>query len=214
MGVPSESSENEIEVEAYEWLRAHLGGFLRFDGERVAIKIAPMPDGSFVAPVMVAMLMAADTVLELPDDGDDELHLMVSLERFEERDDQLGRTDRWRAYHGAPQDVNWASIVIDASKFRGFFVDGEVFTRPNPIAHIASALCLEINASHRDDVRRAIYGQYKADAISPTVVSVDPWGFDVRRDHDVMRLRVAKGEANQIGNKESAIAALIAIATQ
>ncbi len=210
MEVPSESSENEIEVEAYEWLRAHLAGFLRFDGERVAIKIAPMPDGSFVAPVMVAMLMAADTILELPDDGENDLHLMVSLERFEEREDPSGRADRWRTYHGAPQDVNWASIVIDASKFHGYFVDGEVFTRPNPLAHLENAICREINASHRDDVRRAIFGQYKADATAPTVVSVDPWGFDVRREHDVLRLRTPEGHA--ITDRASAIATIDAIA--
>jgi hypothetical protein len=101
-----------IEEKGYQWMRGHLSGFIRFDGERVAIKIAPIPDGRFVAPVMVAMLMAADTVMELPDDGDTDLHLMMSLEKFDERTDQTGSADRWRTYHGDPPDVNWAWITL------------------------------------------------------------------------------------------------------
>ncbi len=177
-----------IEQDAYQWLRGHLAGFLRFDGERIALKIAPMPDGTFVAPVMVAMLMAADIVLELPDDGENDLHLMVSLEKFDERDDTNGCADRWRTYHGDPPDVNWARITIDAVKFRGYFIDGEVFVRPNALGLEESPICRMINRTKRDTVRAAIFEQFHADAENPLVVSVDAGGFDVRRQFDVLRL--------------------------
>ena len=70
--------------EAYGFLRAHLSGRIRFDGERVEIRVAPAPDGTLVAPVMVAMLRSVDTVLELPDDGDDGIQLQVTLAQSEE----------------------------------------------------------------------------------------------------------------------------------
>lgn len=205
---PRESVE-EVEVAAYAWLRSHLAGFLRFDGERVALKVAPLPDGYLVAPVMVAMGMAADTVLELPDDGDDDLHLMVSLERFNEREDTNGWSDRWRAYHGDPPDVNWARIVIDASKFRGYFIDGDVYIRPNPLAAMESAICRKINSSLRDSVKSAIFAQLATDCLEPTVVGVDPLGFDVRRQFDVLRLCAPEGQP--IRDEASAIACLEAL---
>ena len=73
-----------IAEEAYEFLRAHLMGRIRFDGDRVDIKVAPTPSGHLVASVMVSMLRSVDVVLELPDDGDDSLELQVTLEQIEE----------------------------------------------------------------------------------------------------------------------------------
>ena len=192
-------------------MRGHLGGFIRFDGERVAIKIAPLNDGRFVAPVMVAMLMAADTVMELPDDGDGDLHLMMSLEKFDERSDPDGCADRWRTYHGDPSDVNWAWVTVDAAKFHGFFIDGEVFARPNGLADTEAGICRTINATHRDLVRAAIFEQFRTDATSPLVVGVDATGFDVRRQFDVLRLTAPDG--NVICDPTSAIHALNALAT-
>ena len=199
-----------IEQDAYQWLRGHLGGFLRFDGERIAIKIAPMADGTFVAPVMVAMLMAADTVLELPDDGEDDLHLMVSLEKFDERDDTSGCADRWRTYHGDPPDVNWARITIDAVKFHGHFIDGEVFVRPNALGTQESPICRAINRTKRDLVRTAIFQQFRADAEDPLVVGVDADGFDVRRQFDILRLRTPTDGV--VSDEASALKALESLA--
>lgn len=203
-------SDSDIETNAYHWMRGHLGGFIRFDGERVALKIAPLPDGRFVAPVMVAMQIAADTVLELPDDGDTDLHLMVSLEKFDERNDANGCADRWRTYHGDPPDVNWAWITVDAAKFHGYFIDGEVFHRPNTLASSESALCRTINQSMRDAVRAAIYAQFRTDATDPIVVGIDPDGFDVRRQFDVLRLNTPTGFV--ISDESTAVATLIALA--
>lgn len=205
---PRESVE-EVELAAYAWLRSHLSGYIRFDGERVAIKVAPLPDGHLVAPVMVAMTMAADTVLELPDDGEEDLHLMVSLERFDERTDTHGWADRWRVYHGDPPDVNWARVVIDASKFRGYFVDGEVLMRANPLAAVEAAICRKTNATMRESVKSAIFAQFRADCTDPTVVGVDPTGFDVRRQFDVLRLAAPAGTV--IRDEASALECLRAL---
>jgi hypothetical protein len=182
-------SENaEIEESAYAWLRGHLAGFIRFDSERVAIRIAPLPDGRFAAPVMVAMLLAGEVVIELPDDGEDDLHLMVSLTQFHDRGDDGRAADRWRAYHGDPPDVNWAFIEIDAAKFRGYFIDGEVFRRTNPISADEPAICRALNAGDRDLLRRAIDAVFRIDAADPVVVGADGIGIDARRQFDVVRL--------------------------
>ncbi|NBX35844.1 MAG: hypothetical protein EBR10_01285 [Planctomycetes bacterium] len=193
-------SENaEIEESAYGWLRGHLAGFIRFDGERVAIRIAPLPDGRFVAPVMVAMLMAGEVVIELPDDGEEDLHLMVSLAQFHDRGEDGRAADRWRAYHGDPPDVNWAFMEVDAAKFRGYFIDGEVFRRPNPLGSEETAICKSLNAGDRDLLRRAIDAAFRIDAADPLVVGADGSGIDVRRQFDVVRLALAEPFTDAVG---------------
>jgi hypothetical protein len=91
---------DEIAEEAYRFLRAHLSGRIRFDGERVEIRVAPTPDGNLVAPVMVAMLRAVDVAIELPDDSDESLVLQVTLEQITEEGPDGALCDRWCFYHG------------------------------------------------------------------------------------------------------------------
>lgn len=172
--------------DAYQWLHAHLRGFLRFDGERAAIAVAPLPDGALVAPVMVAMLIATDTVLELPDDGDESMHLMVTLEEIP--DGGGAAADRWRIWHGTPEDVNWARITIDAGRFRGMYLDGTVLMRANPLAAEEARACRTANESARDALRGLVRETLGVDAERPTLVGVDPWGLSIRRLHDVVRV--------------------------
>ena len=100
-----------IAEEAYEFLRAHLMGRIRFDGDRVDIKVAPTPSGHLVASVMVSMLRSVDVVLELPDDGDDSLELQVTLEQIEENGPDGALCDRWCIYHGEAPDVRPGRIL-------------------------------------------------------------------------------------------------------
>lgn len=202
-------SENAaIEESAYGWLRGHLAGFIRFDGERVAFRIAPLPDGRFVAPVMVAMLLSGEVVIELPDDGENDLHLMVSLTQFYDRGEDGRAADRWRGYHGDPPDVNWAFIEVDAAKFRGYFIDGEVFRRPNPILADEPTICRALNAGDRDLLRRAIDAAFRIDAADPLVVGADGSGIDVRRQFDVVRLALPTPFTDAAG-AEAALRTLI-----
>ena len=131
------------------FLHANLRGHIRFDGERVPIKVIVAPDGRIVAPVMEAMLRSVEVVLELPDDGDDGLQLMVTLERLDPEGEHAGLCDRWRAYHGDPDDVRWALMQVDASRFREWFVDGEALTEANPLAKDEPALLRALNAQPR-----------------------------------------------------------------
>ena len=95
-------------IDACRYLRAHLTGLISFDGEFVPIKVVPTPDGALVAPVMVAMLRTFDNALFLPDEGEDAMHMQVTLEEIHDRADDAALCDRWRIYHGEPEDVRWS----------------------------------------------------------------------------------------------------------
>ena len=178
----------EIADEAYQFMRAHLHGKIRFGEDRVDIRVAPTPSGHLVASVMVAMLRSVDTVLELPDDSDDALVLQVTLEQIDERGPDGAMCDRWCIYHGEPPDVRWARMQIDAARFKGYFIDGQALMRENPFASQEAALCKELNSSCQEQVIRAARASGEHLLVDPKVVGVDPWGIDARAQLGIARI--------------------------
>ncbi len=173
--------------EAYDYLRGHLVGRIRFGQDRLEMRVAPSPDGTLVASVMVAMLRSVDTVLELPDDSDDSLELQVTLEELDEHGPFAALCDRWCIYHGEPPDVRWARMLIDAGRYKGHFIDGVGLSRANPFAEQEVALCKEINTKHAALLAPAAFAAGGHKLSSPRVVGVDPWGFDIRGQLGVIR---------------------------
>ncbi len=190
---------------AFQFMRSNLSGHIAFDGDRRTIKVAPLPDGRLVAPVMVAMLRSTDVVVELPDDGDDSLQLTVTLEGLDPNGTDGFACDRWRIYHGDPPDVRWALLSIDAGRYRGWFIDGPALMRENPLAACEPAICRDANLELAT-LKRAIHKVVGSDPPSALLVGADPWGFDVRRHVDVVRLRMKDGVT--ISDERSAMAAL------
>jgi len=184
----SHPSEDRIVSDAREWLRGHLSGYIRFDGERTPIRIVIAPDGSIVTPAMVAMLISTDVVLELPNDDDESMHLMVTLEKFDENGSHGALADRWRIYHGDPPDVNWARCTVDAVRFAGYFVDGDALMAPNPLAAGEAAACREINRGDRATLAAAARACGGHELADPRVVGIDPGGCDIRSDFGVVRV--------------------------
>ena len=188
------ANEHGFIVEAQQYLRTHLGGILGFDGEYVPIKLVVAPDGALVAPVMVAMLRSFDVTLFLPDEGDDSMHMQVTLEEFGEKGERDGvpngaLCDRWRIYHGEPEDVRWARVSIDAARFQGRMFDGLALMVPNPLAGIEPGVCRRVNAEFREALRAAAAANAGLEIEDPRLVGVDPLGFDVRGRFDVVRSR-------------------------
>ena len=175
-------------IDACRYLRAHLTGLISFDGEFVPIKLVIAPDGVLVAPVMVAMLRSFDIALFLPDEGEDSMHMQVTLEEISEKGEQAALCDRWRIYHGEPEDVRWARITIDAAKFRGLMFDGLALMRPNPLADVEAKLCRRINDEMRETLKAAVASVAGLEVEDPRLVGVDALGFDVRGRFDVVRL--------------------------
>ena len=180
--------EQQAAEDAYRFLRSHTTGDLRFDERFRLLRYVIGPNGRLVAPVMPAMLEANDTALFVPEDVDDALELLVSLTEFEP-DGPLGAlTDRWRIYHGDPEDLQWASIQLDAARFQDHVVDGEALVQTNPLAEDEARLCRQINDNHRAELRRVCRIIVHAEVENPMLVGVDRLGFDVRRRFDVLRV--------------------------
>jgi len=173
---------------AYRRLRAHTTGELRFDEHLRKLKYVIAPSGRLVAPVMVAMLQSADAVLFVPECIEDSLEVQLTLEQFEERGDNGALTDRWRIYHGEPQDVNWAFIDIDAVRNGPAVIDGDALMQENPLAAEEPALCMMMNTEHRDDLRRMCLAYSRINIQYPVMVGIDPLGIDVRGRFDVTRV--------------------------
>lgn len=195
---------NDAILTARGFLRAHLSGTIAFDGEFVPIKIVVAPDGTLIAPVMVAMLRTFDNALFVPDEGDDAMHLHITLEEIHDRGDEAALCDRWRIYHGEPEDVRWARISIDAARFRGFMFDGTALMEPNALAAVEAKICREVNGSMADVLKAAVAAIVGLEIESPRLVGVDPLGFDVRGRFDVVRLPADP----PIADEEDAVAAL------
>ena len=175
-------------IEAREFLRAHLSGSIGFDGDFVPLKIVVAPDGALIAPVMVAMLRSFDITLFLPDEGEDSMQLQVTIEEIFDKGETAALCDRWRIYHGEPEDVRWARFMIDAAKFDGRMYDGLVLMEPNRLADIEAGICKRVNAEMRDALRNACKFIAKVDIEDPRLVGIDPFGFDVRGRFDIIRL--------------------------
>jgi hypothetical protein len=199
-------------ADACRHLRANLVGILRFDDEALPIRFVVAPDGRLVVSAMVAMLRSGDVSLAIPDEGEESLELMLSLEEFSESGPLAGLADRWRIHHGEPPDVRWAVGGIDAGRFRGYFIDGEAFELSNPLAAEEAAICSEANASLRPQLRAAALAEARRrnrppaewGLDAPTLVGADPGGFDLRGAYGILRI---ESDAAMTG-RESAIAEL------
>jgi hypothetical protein len=181
-------SEAEIITGARAFLRANLTGTIGFDDEFIPIKVVIAPDGHLVAPVMVAMLRAFDVVIFLPAEDDSAMQLQVTLEEIQDKGEHAALCDRWRIYHGEPEDVRWARISIDAAKFDGRMFDGLALMEPNALAAAEPGICRKVNADMRDVLRKACLRVAEVEIEDPRLVGVDPLGFDVRGRFDVVRL--------------------------
>ena len=181
-------SDAEVIIRALAFLRGHTRGDLRFQEHMRPIKYVTLPDGRLAMPVMVAMLDAVDTVLFVPEFVDDAMELMVTLEPFDEHSANGAAADRWRIYHGEPEDVRWAFGHIDAAKFQGMVIDGTAMMVANPLAADVAKICKRMNADHVDDLRRMCDCFANFTLEKPVMVGIDPLGLDVRAAFDVVRV--------------------------
>ena len=182
----------EDALEALAFLRGHLAGTIRFDGDFVPIKIVIAPDGRLVAPVMVAMIRSVDCTLFMPgepiDEDDLAIQLQVEIEQFDESGPHGALADRWRIYHGDPPDVNWATFTIDAGKMQKLFVSGEALQVANALAADEAAICRDVNQDKTDRLCKAAKEASGITLDTAILVGVDLLGFDVRGRFDVVRI--------------------------
>ncbi len=194
--------------EAHGFLRSHTIGDLRFDGQCLPLKYVVGPDGRLVTPLAYAMLHCDDAVLCVPCDDDDALEIQVTPAALDAEGPDGGLTDRWRIYHGDPPQKHWARLGIDAARFRRCVIDGTDLVRANPLAADEPRLCREINRDHAAALRHFCTQAAGLDVEAPTLVGVDPLGFDVRRRFDVVRAPAP----NPMTGPDEVLATLVATA--
>lgn len=183
--------------QALKMLHSWTTGVLRFDEIVRPVRYVIAPDGRLVIPAMVAMLSTLDTALHIPDEDPDGLQLLVELHELDADGPEGALTDRWRIYHGEPEDLRWAVLDIDFGRFRGASIDGEAMVVPNALADAEPKLCALINGHHADALGRLVSDTLQITASQPVLVGVDPDGLDVRADHGVVRLDLVLGNDAQ-----------------
>jgi len=173
---------------AFAFLRGHFTGELQFDENLRPIQYIIAPDGRMVASVMVAMLQSIDTMVYVPECVDGSMEVQVTLEQFDESGKLGHLADRWRIYHGEPQDVRWAFLDVDAARYAETIIDGTAFLRPNPLAKVEAHLCWEINRQRAADLLAICRHFAHTKEAHPIMVGIDPLGIDIRRTFDVIRI--------------------------
>lgn len=201
------SDANSVIDKAWAFLRGHTRADLRFDEHMRPVKYVIAPDGRPAAPVMVAMLQAMDGVLFIPEYVDDAMELQVTIVQFEERGADAAVADRWRIYHGEPDDVRWAYLKVDAARFTGMVIDGDALERPNTLANDEARICRELN--QKIDLLRRLCEHYGTMRVEqPVMVGIDPLGIDLRARFDVVRVPASR----PMRNAEDAISILTEMA--
>ena len=166
-------------------LRAGFRGTLQFDEHFVPLRYVIDPGaGRLAAPVMVAMLTASETILFVPEEAESALQCLVTLEAIGE---DHAAADRWRIYHGEPEDVRWAILWLDMAKLDGVVLDGDALMTPNPLADAEPALCRLLNQD-KPALTRLAAARGGMEIESPACVGVDPAGLDVRARFDIVRV--------------------------
>jgi hypothetical protein len=188
MSPPVEPNSADADAQALEHalrvFTADLEGRLRFDEQAATIKYVVEPrEGRMVLSVPVAVFFAAELVLDVPEESDDALQLLLTVEECGES----AATDRWQAYHGQPEHVRWALGWVDGAKHGAWVFDGDAFALPHPFAAEESVLCRVLNA---DKARLAAICQRHAGVVvpDPVCVGVDPRGVHVRARFGVVRV--------------------------
>lgn len=182
--MPSEATQLN---QAQNFIRSHSKGELNFDDNIQPLGYIISPDGRLIAPVMAAMLHSIQTVLSIPDEGDPDLAMLLTLEELPAAEQRGSLPDRWRIYHGDPPDVNWAYLNIEMARLSEFVLDGEAFDLSNPLSDQEASAVKAINQNPAM-IQRVCLALLKVDIDAPVMVGLDPAGFDVRGTFSVFRI--------------------------
>ena len=183
-----EYNEQEVASVAWGFLRSNSTCTLRFGENMQDMSYVIAPSGELVISAMVAMLQPCDTIMYVPDYGDDCMEMHVSLEQFSEEGADGFLADRWQVYHGEPPDMQWAKVNIDAARFHEMFIDGEYLQQENSLQEAEASLCKALNTSHLEQVKAMCMTVANVELHDPVVVGVDSLGIDLRATFGIVRV--------------------------
>lgn len=142
-------------------------------------------DASIVLPAPEAIDLVDDLVLYVPDDGFNEMALLVSAAPHLEALDES--RDRYLAYHGRSEWACWARCRVDSAKWGGVIYEGAALLDPNRLASAEPALCKRLNAD-RETLATLTAMMTRVRPESPLCVGVDHLGMDVRTKVGIIRV--------------------------
>ena len=172
---------------AQDLIRSHFKGELNFDDNIERLGYIISPEGRLVAPVMVAMLHSVQTVLSIPDEGEPDIAMLLTLEELSPAEKNGALPDHWRIYHGDPPDVNWAFLNIDMARMGEYILDGEALKLSNPLADQQAPVLRTMNQDPHL-IRRICHEVLTVQIDAPVMVGFDPEGFDIRGTFEVFRI--------------------------
>lgn len=184
---PDGASEGpDFAGEARRQVRRYVRGVLRLKDA-----ILPTPfvvdgrDGSIVFPCDHEDAVGTGVVLYVPDDGFDEMGLLLDAEPFPARFDEV--KDRHQAYHGSAEALDWVRCRVDSAKWRGGVIPGQELIGANPLRPVEPGLCRVLNED-RDRLAEVTALLTGVRPESGVCVGVDPIGMDVRTRVGVIRV--------------------------
>ena len=150
--------------------------------------------GRLVFPVGSYAFEAEQTVLWVPEERNDAMQVLVTLEEID--GSICESADRWRIYHGDVTEPYWAQAEIIAVRFGPIVADGDEIDLSNPIAADEPGLCKRYNAD-RESLGRLAHAFDPRSSGPGTLVGVDALGIDIRTAYDI--IRVPFGERQSTG---------------
>lgn len=173
-------------VEARKHVRRFRRGVIRMGDEICQSSfVIDGRDGRIVMPCDEDLSGADDLVLYVPDDGFNEMALLLSASPHEDEFDEA--KDRHLAYHGRACACSWYRCEVDSAKWSGEMFEGADLLGPNTIRSVEPALCKRLNAD-REVLARMSELLTRVRPESPLCVGVDQLGMDVRTRVGVMRV--------------------------
>jgi len=182
--LPDEHTETQAFARAVRMLADNREGTASFDGQFLNIKFIRSPkSGHLVASVPVALLMSDEVVLFVPEEREDSLQLLLSIEEVEES----ALTDRFSAYYPEPDHVRWAEMWIDTGRLCEYVFDGDALMTANPLAEDEPTLLRALNECP-DSLKRVCAQCCTTEVASPLAVGIDELGIDIRAHFGIVRL--------------------------
>ena len=186
-------------------LRRFTAGVLRAGDDTLPVRfVVDGRDGTLVFPADLEALESV--VLYVPDDGFDEMALLLEAELFESAFDEV--KDRHQAYHGRARETDWYRARVDSAKWQRAVFEGGDLLDANGLRSHETGLVRTLNAD-RDrlaEVTRLLTGVRPEESVC---VGVDPLGMDVRTRVGVIRVEWPR-EIEHAEQAPSVVGALLA----
>ncbi|MHC4976969.1 MAG: hypothetical protein ACYTF7_10250 [Planctomycetota bacterium] len=174
---------------AQRMLRSFRVGTLLFEDNLRPMRFVVDPEsGRLVMPMMVAMIQTDHQVLMIPEETEDSLQLLLSVETI---DEHHALVDRWRIYHGEPEDIHWTVSWIDSAKLQGLVFDGDALMSKSTLGVEEMRVVSAMN-QRSDDLRTLakVFGGMEVE--SPLCVGADSWGLHVKSRFDIVRIETSR----------------------